>query len=124
MDALKSFVAWPIYNFQAYGMLGLGWTIASLPLILRLCTKGIKSFGQFTEVFAFFSNLPLGQHVFSSLIYLVSYILFLLSILPDCAHYVSVTYIVVCSYMLFTNRQHRTLDLLVAQLGISGERVT
>lgn len=92
-------------------MLGLGWTIASLPLILRLCTKGIKSFGQFTEVFTFFSNLPLGQHVFSSLIYLVSYIS-------------SVTCIVICSYILFTNRRHRTLDLLVAQLGISGERVT
>ncbi|KAK3236179.1 hypothetical protein CYMTET_53664 [Cymbomonas tetramitiformis] len=39
-----------------------------MPCLLRLCTKGLKGFRKFDEIYIFLANLPLGGYVFDALI--------------------------------------------------------
>lgn len=46
----------------------LGTCCVATPCLLRLCTKGLKGFRKFDDIYNFLANWPLGGYVFDALI--------------------------------------------------------
>lgn len=72
MDSLKSFFTWPVCILALNLKFFLGCTIAIGPLAIQITTKGMKSLSKFSDLFDFFSVLPLGRDVFSGLVNFVA----------------------------------------------------
>lgn len=70
MDALKTTILWPGYLLKYSLVIIIGYSIAIIPTLLRVLSRGgVKSLRKFTDLFLFLNNLPLGGEVFSSIIY-------------------------------------------------------
>lgn len=68
MDTIKTFFFWPIHATISLATSIVGWTILSLPCLLRLIIKGKRGFSNNIDIYSFFSKFPLGTHCFSTLI--------------------------------------------------------
>jgi hypothetical protein len=70
MEALRTIFLWPLSVVESLLTVACGSLIAAIPLLLRVVSKGTASLKKFNDLFAFFEGLPLGQQVFSSIVYL------------------------------------------------------
>jgi hypothetical protein len=70
MDAVKTIILWPLSVAKSLLLVSSGAVIALIPLLFRLLSAGPSSLQKFPNLFHFLDNLPLGQVVFSSIVYL------------------------------------------------------
>jgi hypothetical protein len=68
MDIVKTFFLWPLHATKTLITSAIGWSILTIPMLLRLLTKGKEGFSNNIDIFAFMSQFPLGAHCFSTLI--------------------------------------------------------
>ena len=67
MDAVRSFVAWPIVILVCYLKLVVAFICAIIPCTLQLLVKGPKSFGNFLDLFTLCKMIPFGLNLFSAI---------------------------------------------------------